>query len=130
MSEQSRMADETKRVAQEYQHQAERAEQQFQHAAQTGFETALRSWGELNKGWTALAAEWTEYSKNAFNEGTHALERLVGARTIDDVVQIQSEYAKKAYDEHVAEVSKLGQMRVDVVQNAYKPAEEAVRKGS
>jgi hypothetical protein len=58
------------------------------------------------------------------------LERLVGARTIDDVVQIQSEYAKKAYDEHVAEVSKLGQMCVDVVQNAYKPAEEAVRKGS
>jgi hypothetical protein len=94
------------------------------------FETVLRSWGELNKGWTALAAEWTEYSKSAFNEGTRALERLVGARTIDDVVQIQSEYAKKAYDDHVAEVTKLAQMCVDVVQNAYKPAGEAVRKGS
>jgi hypothetical protein len=37
---------------------------------------------------------------------------------------------KLPHDPNVAEVSKLAQMCVDVVQNTYKPAEEAVRKVS
>jgi hypothetical protein len=116
--------DEAKRMGQEYQYQAERVGQQFQRAAETGVGTVLRSWGELNRGWTAMAAEVNEYSKTMFNDATRTMERLVGAKTFGDVVEIQSAYAKKAYDNHLAEVSKLGKMCAALLENAYKQTTE------
>jgi hypothetical protein len=112
--------DEAKKMGQEYQHQAERVGQQFQKAAETGVGSILQSWGELNRGWTAMAAEVNEYSKTVFNDATRTMEQLVGAKTFEDVVEIQSTYAKKAYDNHIAEVSKLGKMCSTLVGNAYK----------
>jgi hypothetical protein len=85
-------------MGQEYQHQAERVGQQFQKAAETGVSSILRSWGELNRGWTAMAAEVNEYSKTVFSNATRTMEQLTGAKTFEDVVEIQSKYTKKAYD--------------------------------
>jgi hypothetical protein len=112
--------DEAKKMGQEYQYQAERVGQQFQKAAETGVGALLRSWGELNRGWTAMAAEVNEYSKAVFNDATRTMEQLVSAKTFEDVVEIQSTYAKKAYDNHIAEVSKLGKMCSTLVENAHK----------
>ena len=42
--------------------------------------------------------------------------------------EIQSQYAKKAYDAYVAEASKLGEMWVGLAREAYKPVERAVAK--
>jgi len=97
------------RLAQEYQHQAERAGQQWQHAAQNGFEAAVRSWEEFNKGWTSIAAELRDYSKNAFEDATNAWGRVLSARTLPDVVEAQSEYARKSYEKQIAQATKLGQ---------------------
>jgi predicted ATPase len=72
--------DEAKQMGQEYQHQAERVGQQFQKAAETGVSSILRSWGELNRGWTAMAAEVNEYSKTVFSNATRTMEQLAGLR--------------------------------------------------
>jgi hypothetical protein len=119
--------EEAERMGRKYQFQAEKMGQQFHRAAQTGFTAALSSWSELNQGWTEMAAEINEYSKNVFNDATRVMEQLVGAKTLEDVVSIQSRYAKQAYDNHVAEVSKLGKIWADLVQNAYRPVEQARR---
>jgi hypothetical protein len=42
--------------------------------------------------------------------------------------KIQSQYAKRAYDNYVAEAKKLSDWYVDVVRNATKPFEQAVAK--
>jgi len=99
--------------------------QDFQKAAETNVGAFLRSWGELNRGWTAMAAEVNEYSKTVFTDATRTIEQLVGAKTFDDAIQIQSTYAKKAYDNHMAEVSKLGKMCSTLLENAYKQTARA-----
>ncbi|RPJ53363.1 MAG: phasin family protein [Acidobacteria bacterium] len=43
-------------------------------------------------------------------------------------LEIQSQYAKKAYDTWVAEASKLSEMYAGMARNAYKPVEQAVTK--
>jgi hypothetical protein len=44
------------------------------------------------------------------------------------VIEIQSQYAKRTYDNFVAEVSKFGEWYADVVQDASKPAAQAIKK--
>jgi phasin family protein len=102
--------------------------EEFQKVGKDGFDAAVRSFGEFNKGFQAIAAEVTDYSKKAFEDSTRAFEQLIGAKSIEQAVEIQSQYAKKAYDGYVAEMSKLGEMYVGLAKDAYKPVEAAFAK--
>ena len=61
-------------------------------------------------------------------DATRAFEQLIGAKSFEHAIEIQSQYAKKAYDTWVAEASKLGEMYAAVARDAYKPVEKAVAK--
>ena len=100
----------------------------FQKVGKDGFDAAVRSFGEVNKGFQAIAAEVTDYSKKAFEDSTKAFEQLIGAKSVEQAVEIQSQYAKKAYDTYVAEFSKLGEMYAGLAKDAYMPVEAAFTK--
>ena len=102
--------------------------EEFQKVGKDGFDAAVKSFGEMNKGFQAIAAEVTDYSKKAFEDSTRAFEQLIGAKSVEQAVEIQSQYAKKAYDGYVAEVSKLGEMYAGLARDAYKPVEVAFNK--
>jgi phasin family protein len=102
--------------------------EEFQKVGKDGFDATVRSFGEMNKGFQAIAAEVTDYSKKAFEDSTRAFEQLMGAKSIEQAVEIQSSYAKKAYDAYVAEMSKLGEMYAGLAKDAYKPVEAALGK--
>ena len=102
--------------------------EEFQKVGKDGFDAAVKSFGEMNKGFQAIAAEVTDYSKKAFEDGTRAFEQLIGAKSVEQAVEIQSTYAKKAYDTYIAEMSKLGEMYVGLAKDAYKPVEAAIAK--
>ena len=102
--------------------------EEFQRVGKNGFDTAVHSFGEMNKGLQAIAAEVTDYSKKAFEDGTRAFEQLLGAKSFEQVIEFQSQYAKKAYDTYTAELSKLGEMYAGLTRNAYKPVEQAAAK--
>ena len=101
---------------------------EVQRASKDGFDAAVSSFGEANKGFQAIAAEITAYSKKAFEDGTRAFEQLLGAKSFEQVIEIQSQYAKKAYDTYIAELSKLSEMYVGLTRNAYKSVEQAAAK--
>src|SRR5215468_5584514 len=115
---------ETKRMADE----ANRMGQQYQEWVQSGFEAASSSFTEANKGFQALAAEMMSYSKAAFDDATRTWEQLIGVRSLEQAMQIQSDYAKRVYENHMAEMKKLGEMTVGMVRDASSPVEDATRK--
>ena len=51
--------------------------EEFQRVGKDGFDAAVRSFGEVNKGLQAIAAEVTDYSKKSFEDGTSAFEQLL-----------------------------------------------------
>ena len=106
----------------------QKASEEFQKVSKNNFDATVRSYAELNKGFQAIAAEVTDYSKQAFEDASHAFEQLLGAKSLEHIFEIQSQYAKKAYDTWVAEASKLGEMYAAVARDAYKPVEKAVAK--
>jgi hypothetical protein len=104
----------------------EKASAEFQKIGKVNYDAAVRSYGELNKGLQAIAASVTDYSKQAFDDATRTFEKLVGAKSLESVIEIQSQYAKKAYDSWVAEASKLSEMSSLMARDAYKPVEQVV----
>jgi hypothetical protein len=76
----------------------------------------------------AISVEVTDYSKKGVEDSMRAFEELMRAKTLEHAIEIQSQYAKKAYDTYMAEMSKLGEMYVGLAKNAYKPVESALQK--
>jgi hypothetical protein len=105
-----------------------KAGEEFQRMGQDGFNAVMRAYGEANKGFQAIVVEAIDYSKRAFEDATLAWEQVIGARSVEQAIEVQSRYAKKAYDAHIAQVSKFGEMYVATARNVYKPAEQTAAR--
>ena len=99
----------------------------LQKMNQNGVEKAMMAFGEWNKGWQAIAAEVTDYSKRSFEDSTQTVERLMGAKSIEQAVEIQTSFAKRAYDEYMQQMQKIGGMYTDFAKDAYRPIERAMQ---
>ena len=104
--------------------------EEFQRMGQLKIDAALQGVSLVNKGLHAIATEVTQYSKKSFEDSTAALERMLAADTVEQAIELQSTYARRAYDDYVAEVTKLGEMYVDLAKQAYKPVGAALSSKS
>ena len=100
----------------------------FQKMGKDNYDAMLRAYGEVNKGLQAIAARWTDFSKRAFEEAMRAWEEMIGAKSLEHAMEIQSDYAKSAYDSWMAEASVLGEMYAATAREAYKPVEQVATK--
>lgn len=119
MQDTNRMADQANRMA-----------QQAQERFQTGLEAAGKSFAEANKNFQALAAEIMNYSKTAFEDAMRTWEQLISVKSLDQAMQIQSDYARRVYENHMAELSKLGEITTGMVRDSSKPVEEAIKRST
>ncbi len=100
----------------------------MQKLAKDNAENAQKAFNTLSKGLQTIATEMSDFSKKSFEEGSSVLEQLAGAKTLDKVVEIQSEYAKKAYENLVAQSTKIGELYVDLAKEMAKPFEALMPK--
>lgn len=82
----------------------------------------------LAKGFQTIAAETTDYSKKSIESNSAYVEKLLGAKSLDNAIQIQSEYAKSAYEGFVAQATKIGELYTILAKEAFKPVETAFAK--
>jgi hypothetical protein len=50
------------------------------------------------------------YSEATLDDAIRTWEQLIGVRSLEQAIQIQSDYAKRVYENHLAELSKLGEL--------------------
>ena len=91
-------------------------------------DSTMKAWGQMSKGVQAIAAETADYSKRSFEEGSAALEKLLGAKSLEKAIEIQTAYAKTAYEGFVAQATKLGELYADLAKETYKPFEAFINK--
>ena len=99
----------------------------FQKMSKDGFDAAVRSYGEVNRGLQAIASKVSDYSKASFEDATRAFEQLAGAKSVEQAIEIQSQYVKKAFETYIAELSKLCELYANVARTAFKPVERVVK---
>jgi len=103
--------------------------QDIQKLGQTNVDNAMKFFGDWNKGWQAIAAEMTDYSKRAFEDGTATFEKLAAAKSLEQAFEIQTSFAKRAYDDYVHQMTKIGSMYTNLAKDTYKPVEKAFQNG-
>lgn len=104
--------------------------EEIQKLGQDQMDTTLKQFGTVSKGWQAIATEYADYSKKSFEAGTAALEKLFGAKSLDKAIEIQSEFAKTAYEGFVAQATKMGELYTDLAKESYKPLEGILAKAT
>jgi hypothetical protein len=90
-------------------------------------EGSFRLMGEWAKGWQAISAEMTDYSKRSLEDGTQTFEKLLTARSLDQVLEIQTSYARRCYDDYMHQLSRLGSMYADLAKDSAKPLERFIQ---
>lgn len=102
--------------------------EEFQKFGKDQLEAVSTVAASLAKGFQTIAAEATDYSKRSLETSSAYLEKLVGAKSLDNAIQIQSEYAKVAYEGFVAQTTKFGELYANLAKEAFKPVESAIAK--
>jgi hypothetical protein len=74
----------------------------------------------------AIFTEGADYTKKSVEGRMAVVEKLLGAKSLETVIQIQSEYAKTAYAAFVAQATKMGELHSNLAKAAFKPAEQAI----
>jgi phasin family protein len=95
-----------------------------------GLDMAMASFGTWSKNAQAIATEVADYSKKSFEDSAAAWEKLLGAKSLETAMQVQSEYLKSSYENFVAESTKLSGLYTELAKEAYKPFEGVMAKAS
>ena len=102
----------------------------FQKLGKENLDNAVKALGTQQKGIQAIAAEVVDYSKKAVEAGSAAFEKLAGVKTIDKAIELQSDFAKTAYEGYVAHATKVGELVTELAKEAAKPLEGVIAKAS
>ena len=89
-------------------------------------EAVIASVTASTKGAEALGAQAMAYSKKAVEDHVAAAKSLSGAKSVQEVIELQTTYAKSALDAYIAEVSKMSDIVSSSVKDAVKPLNERV----
>ena len=101
----------------------------MQKFSQGNMDATMKAFGDWTKGWQAIAAEWSDYSKRSFEDGSQTFEKLLGARSVEQAVEIQPGYTKRAYEDYMHQIQKVGGMYTEFAREAYRPVERMMQGG-
>ncbi len=102
----------------------------MQKLSQSNVDSAMKMFGEWNKNWQTIAAEMSDYTKRSFEDGTATFEKLLSSKSVEQAVEIQTTYAKRAYDDYMQQISKIGGLYASMAKDAYKPVEKILQNGA
>ena len=100
--------------------------EQFQQKAKEQSDAAIASAHTVAASVQAITAAHADYTKKALQDGSEFITKLASLKAPTDVMALQSEYAKTAYEAFVADAKKISELYADLAKQAYKPLEGLV----
>ena len=81
----------------------------------------VQSANAASKGLEALSAEVMSYSKQSIEDYMAATKAAMGSRSVQEFMEINTDYAKTAFDTYVGRFTKLGDMASATAKDAIEP---------
>jgi phasin family protein len=91
-------------------------------------ETVVASATTVQNGLQAIASAYGDYTKKSFEDTKSFVEKLSGVKSLDKAVEVQTEFAKSAYETFVTESQKIAGLYTDLAKQTFKPFEGLVTK--
>jgi hypothetical protein len=100
----------------------------FQSYGKEQFEQVVNAATTVQNGLQAIATAYGDYGKKSFEDTKAFVEKLSGVKSLDKVVEAQTEFARSAYETFVADSQKIAGLYGDLAKQAAKPMEGLVAK--
>jgi phasin family protein len=100
----------------------------IQNYGKEQFEQVVANATTFQSGVQAIATAYGDYAKKSFEDTKSFAEKLSGVKSLDKVMEAQSEYAKSAYETFVAESQKIAGLYTDLAKQTFKPLEGLAAK--
>ena len=91
-------------------------------------ESVVASATTVQTGLQAIASAYGEYTKKSFEDTKSFVEKLSGVKSLDKAFEVQTDYAKSAYESFVTESQKIAAMYGDLAKQSFRPLEGLVAK--
>jgi phasin family protein len=104
--------------------------EEMQKLGKDSMDMAMSSFGAWSKNAQAIAVEVVDYSKKSVEDTAAAWEKLMGSKSLESAMEVQTAYLRSSYEDFVAEATKLGELYADMAKEAYKPFEGVLAKTS
>lgn len=89
-------------------------------------EAVVASVTAATKGAEALGAQGLAYSKKSFEDGVAAAKTLSSAKSFQEVVELQTSFAKSAMEAYMAEMTRASEIFQASLKDSFKPLNERV----
>jgi hypothetical protein len=93
-------------------------------------ESVVASATTVQTGLQAIASAYGDYTKKSFEDTKSFVEKLSGVKSLDKALEVQTDYAKSAYETFMVESQKIAGMYSDLAKQSFKPLEGLVAKFS
>jgi phasin family protein len=100
----------------------------MQKTTHESVDATARSFEGATKATQAIAAEVADYTRRSFEDGAQTMEKLLRAKSPDKAFEVQTEYAKAAYEGYVSYATRLGQLYGDLGKEAFKSYQDFASK--
>ena len=87
-------------------------------------EAVVESVTAATKGAETLSNEAMSYTKTAVERQVEQAKALSGARSVQEVVELQTTYAKSAMEAYIAQMNKAAEIMSGVVKESFRPLNE------
>ena len=89
----------------------------------------IRAHAPQTAGAQAIALAYGEYAQNSWAASRFVVERLIAARSFDEAVEIQREFAKQSYVNFFAQSQKIWELYGEWVQQFFRPFDKFAATG-
>jgi hypothetical protein len=72
-------------------------------------------------GFQAIATAYGDYTKKSFEDTKLFVEKLSAVKSIEKAIELQTEFARTAYDTFVTESQKISALYSDLAKQSFKP---------
>jgi phasin family protein len=100
----------------------------FQQYGKEQLETVVASATTVQNGLQAIATAYGDYTKKSYEDTKSFVEKLSGVKSLDKAFEVQTEFAKSAYETFVADSQKIAGLYTDLAKQTFKPLEGLVAK--
>jgi hypothetical protein len=100
----------------------------MQKMSNANTDATMHSFAAVTKSTQAIATEVADFSKRSFEHGTKTMENLLGAKSLDKAIEVQSEFTKAAFERYVTHAGRIGELYTNLAKEAFKPYEGLVGK--
>jgi hypothetical protein len=91
-------------------------------------DTAVVSANTPSIDFQTIATAYSDYSMKSFEQTKAFVEKLSGARSLDKAIEIQTEFARQAYETFVTESQKIRELYSGLAKQSFRPFEDLVAK--